>query len=71
MKPALLLAATLLAFLLGWHPATAVSDRTRSSWQEACQERQLAVLDKCSLSRNAADPAPSLARSRDGRFHKS
>jgi hypothetical protein len=47
MKLALSLA--LLCLLSAPRPATAI-DRTRSTWQEGCQERQVQVLDKCQLS---------------------
>jgi hypothetical protein len=52
MKPALLFVGIMLTLLVGLRPAMAVSDRTRIAWQEGCQERQLAVLDKCNLSRS-------------------
>ncbi len=52
MKPVVLFIGIMLALLVGLRPATAISDRTRSTWQEACQERQVAVLDKCNLSRS-------------------
>jgi hypothetical protein len=47
MKLALSLA--LLCLFSAPRPATAI-DRTRSTWQEGCQERQVQVLDKCQLS---------------------
>ncbi len=46
----LVLPLALLCLLSAPHPATAI-DRTRSTWQEGCQERQVQVLDKCQLSR--------------------
>ena len=47
MKLALSLAV--LCLLSGPRSATAI-DRTRSTLQEGCQERQVQVLDKCQLS---------------------
>lgn len=43
------LALSLALLCLLSAPATAI-DRTRSTWQEGCQERQVQVLDKCQLS---------------------
>jgi hypothetical protein len=48
-KASLLLAELTLFLLTGMWSATAASDRTRNAWQEGCQERELAVLDKCNL----------------------
>lgn len=48
----LLLSLALLCLLSGPRSATAI-DRTRSTWQEGCQERQVQVLDKCQLSYSA------------------
>jgi hypothetical protein len=64
MKPALLFTGMLLALLGGLRPAAAVADRTRTVWQEGCQERQLAVLDKCNLSRS--DPRAAISESTPG-----
>jgi len=48
-KASLPLAELTLFLLTGMWSATAASDRTRNAWQEGCQERELAVLDKCNL----------------------
>ncbi len=49
MKHALFFAGILLCFFSGPRFAVAM-DRTRTTWQEGCQERQVQVLDKCQLS---------------------
>ena len=48
-KASLLFAELTLFLLTGIWRATAAGDRTRNAWQEGCQERELAVLDKCNL----------------------
>lgn len=50
MKRALSFASILLCLFSDPNFATAM-DRTRTTWQEGCQERQVQVLDKCQLSR--------------------
>ncbi|NJO22692.1 MAG: hypothetical protein HC868_06780 [Sphingomonadales bacterium] len=49
MKLALSFAGVLLCLFADPGSATAM-DRTRSAWQEGCQQRQVQVLDKCQLS---------------------
>lgn len=49
MKRALPFAGVLLCLFSDPRSATAM-DRTRTTWQEGCQERQVQVLDKCLLS---------------------
>ena len=49
MKRALPFAGVLLCLFSDPGSATAM-DRTRSTWQKSCQERQVQVLDKCQLS---------------------
>ena len=49
MNRALAFAGLLLGVLAGLPVATS-ADRTRSTWLEGCQERQVQVLDKCQLS---------------------
>lgn len=49
-KASLLFAELTLFLLTGMWSGTAASDRTRNAWQEGCQERELAALDKCNLS---------------------
>ena len=53
MKRALLFAGILLGLVGGLQPAMAAIDRSRSAWQEGCQERQVGMLDKCQLSLSA------------------
>jgi len=49
MMRALSFAGVLMCLFSDPRSATAM-DRTRTTWQEGCQERQVQVLDKCQLS---------------------